>query len=67
MLSNKMQRLIRELIDATYDTGYYSGQKKDGSELHNNAIKLREKARTKLVEEIDFQIAIRDSELQRNL
>ena len=52
MISEKMKRLIADLIDATYDSGYYSGQKKDGSDLHKDAIKRRELARTKLEEEI---------------
>ena len=52
MISEKMKRLIADLIDATYDSGYYSGQKKDGSDLHKDAIKRRELARTKLKEEI---------------
>ena len=57
MISKKMEGLIIDLVDATYDTGYYSGQKKDGSDLHKDAIKRRELARIKLKEEISFQLA----------
>jgi TRAP-type uncharacterized transport system substrate-binding protein len=60
MLPEKIKRLIEQLVDASYDSGYYSGQKKDGTNLHMAAIQQREHVRKKLSEEIVFQIAVRD-------
>ena len=38
-------RLIRLLISAAYDTGYYSGQGEDGERHHVAAIERREELR----------------------
>ena len=35
---------IEKLILATYDSGYYSGQKRDGTEEHLEAISTRQQA-----------------------
>jgi hypothetical protein len=44
--------LVVELIDAAYDNGYYSGQNKDGSELHKIAIKRRETLRKEVLKRL---------------
>jgi len=31
--------IIDQLVDAAYDTGYYSGKGEDGTDLHNLAIR----------------------------
>lgn len=43
------ERLIKNLIDAAYDSGYYSGKKEDGSRHHLEAIDRRKKAKRDLL------------------
>lgn len=54
--TDRIERLIGDLIDHTYDTGYYSGKEEDGTPHHKEAIAARIKAKTKLVEEIIFKL-----------
>ena len=42
--------LVRRLIDAAYDSGYYSGTKSDGSVSHEQAIAQREELRKKVIQ-----------------
>jgi len=42
--------LIDRLVNAAYDTGYYSGKKEDGQPHHTTAILLREKLRHELLD-----------------
>lgn len=41
--------LIAKLIDAAYDSGYYSGQVKDGQPCHLAAMKERERLRSEIL------------------
>lgn len=43
-----MKELIRELIDATYDTGHYAGDGRSGTDLHRKRIEDRDVLRDKL-------------------
>ena len=43
-----MIKLIRELIDAAYDTGHYAGDGRSGTDLHRKRIEDRDVLRDKL-------------------
>ena len=43
-----MEKLIRELIDAAYDTGHYAGDGRSGTDLHRKRIEDRDVLRDKL-------------------
>ena len=42
--------IIDQLVDAAYDTGYYSGKKEDGQPHHSKAIFLREQLRHRVLD-----------------
>lgn len=54
MTNEQLKQLVRELIDVTYETGYYSGKGEDGQPHHIKAIKRREKLRHKVY----FRLAV---------
>ena len=47
--------LIDQLVDAAYDTGYYSGKKEDGQPHHTTAILRREKLRHEVLDLVRSQ------------
>jgi len=51
---NRHDRMVDDLVDAAYDSGYYSGQKRDGEPEHREAIERRERARHKLLDELSI-------------
>jgi len=50
MQSELATNLVRRLVDAAYDCGYYSGTKSDGSVSHKKAIAQREALRKKVIQ-----------------
>lgn len=55
MLSN-IESLVGELIDAAYDSGYYSGKGEDGQPRHMAAIERREKLRGELLRRLSSPV-----------
>ena len=49
---NKDEKLVRDLIDAAYDSGYESGRKQDGQPLHLAAIERRNKVKRDLLKRL---------------
>jgi len=47
--------LVRQLVNAAYDSGYYSGTRRDGSELHTKAISQREELRRMVIKALVTQ------------
>jgi len=61
----EFEKAVEALVDAAYDSGYYSGQLRDGEPLHKDAIARREYARKavlkayrQLCEELDDAILL---------
>ena len=52
MQNRTTEELVYLLIDASYDTGYYSGKGEDGKPHHLEAINKRELIRDELVKRI---------------
>lgn len=46
------EKLIRDLMGATYDTGYYSGRHEDGQPHHKKAIADRQRLKAELEQRI---------------
>ena len=46
---NAGQRTVEELIQATYDTGYYCGQGQSGTEPHKLAVRKRNAIKAELL------------------
>lgn len=46
------EQLVYELIQAAYDTGYYSGKKEDGQPHHRQAIAMRNEYRDRLLKQL---------------
>jgi len=59
MDKEKAEGLVKSLIDAAYDAGYYSGMKEDGSPHHLEAMKKRNELG---VEIITYLVGERENE-----
>lgn len=57
-MTTRTDRLVENLVQASYDTGYLSGMKLDGSQEHEQAKQERAKAWLKVKEEFAFLRAI---------
>jgi hypothetical protein len=49
MNKKEAESLIDALIEAAYDSGYYSGKGEDGQILHTQAMKLRNQLRVEVL------------------
>lgn len=47
-----IEQLVEELVQAAYETGYYSGKREDGEPHHVQAIDNREALQDKLLKRI---------------
>jgi len=47
------EELLEELVQAAYDTGFYSGRREDGQTHHIAAIHRREQARARLATRLE--------------
>ena len=47
------EELVKALVEAAYESGYYSGKGEDGEEYHMNAIKTRDLLIRKVLARLD--------------
>ena len=59
---NDIRILVRDLVDAAYDTGYYSGKGKWDTAHHHFAIQVREEKRKALITIIERLERIHEEE-----
>lgn len=55
MDEKQAKELVQNLIDASYDTGYYSGKGEDGMYHHLSAINAREDLRNEVIHHLTNQ------------